>query len=131
MWIPRIRVDSAVPIYEQVVESTAFAIASKQLQEGDTLPSVRALASELRVNPNTAARAARELERLGLATGTPGVGTVVAKGALAPARRIAREALQREIDTTVGVAAALGLDLDELLDSVRRRWKEAPRAARG
>lgn len=131
MWTPTIRVDSAVPIYEQIVESTALAIASRQLAEGDPLPSVRSLASELRVNPNTAARAAKELERLGLAIGRQGVGTIVAKGAAAPARRIAREALQRELDSTVSVAVGLGLDLDELVDSVRRRWKEAPRAARG
>jgi len=131
MWTPTVRTQSAQPIYEQIVESTAFAIAGRQLAEGDALPSVRALASELRVNPNTAARAAKELERLGLAAARQGVGSVVAKGAAAAAKRIAREALQRELDATVGVALELGLDLDELIDSLRRRWKEAPRAARG
>jgi GntR family transcriptional regulator len=130
MWMPVIRSDSALPIYEQIVESVALAIAAGELRDGDPLPSVRGLAAELRVNPNTAARSAREIERLGLAATRQGVGSVVAKGALAVARRIARTALERELDASVAVAHGLGIGIDELLDSLRRRWKEASHAAR-
>jgi GntR family transcriptional regulator len=130
MWMPTIRAESAIPIYEQIIESVALAVAAGELVEGDALPSVRGLAAELRVNPNTAARAAKELERLGLANSYQGKGSVVAKGAAAAARRIARGALERELDAIVAVALGLGIGIDELLDSVRRRWKEAKHAAR-
>jgi GntR family transcriptional regulator len=130
MWTPTIRSDSTTPIYEQIVESVALAIAASELHEGDPLPSVRGLAAELRVNPNTAARSVKELEQLGLATARQGIGSVVAKGAAVPARRIARQALERELDATVNVALELGVGIDELVESLRRRWKEARHAAR-
>ena len=130
MWMPTIRAQSPVPIYEQIVESVALAIAAGELPDGAALPSVRGLAAELRVNPNTAARALKEVERLGLATARAGVGSVVAKNAMAAARRIAREALDRELDATVAVARELGVGLEELIESLRRRYKEARHAAR-
>jgi GntR family transcriptional regulator len=130
MWLPTIRAESTVPIYEQIIESVALAVAAGELNDGDALPSVRGLAAELRVNPNTAARAVKELERIGLATSYQGKGSVVAKGALTAAKRIARAALDRELDATVAVAAGLGIGIDELIDSMRRRWKEARHAAR-
>ena len=130
MWMPTIRPQSSVPIYEQIVESVALAIAAGEVHDGDPLPSVRGLAAELRVNPNTAARALKEIERLGLAAARPGVGSVVAKNAAVAARRIAREALDRELDATVNVARELGVGIDELIDSLRRRFKEAKHAAR-
>ena len=130
MWMPTIRAESPVPIYEQILESVALAIAAGELADGDALPSVRGLAAELRVNPNTAARAVKELERLGLAASQQGKGSTVAKGAGAAAKRIARAALDRELDATVAVALDLGIGVDELIDSLRRRWKEAKHAAR-
>jgi GntR family transcriptional regulator len=130
MWMATIRADSPLPIYEQIVESVAVAIAAGELRDGDPLPSVRGLAAKLRVNPNTAARSVKELERLGLAISRQGVGSVVAKGAAAPAHRIARQALDRELDATVIVALELGVGIDEVVDSLRRRWKEAKHAAR-
>jgi GntR family transcriptional regulator len=128
--MPTIRAESPVPIYEQIIESVALAVAAGELVEGHALPSVRGLAAELRVNPNTAARAIKELERLGLAASHQGKGSVVAKGAAAAAKRIARAALDRELDATVGVALELGIGIDELIDSLRRRFKEARHAAR-
>jgi GntR family transcriptional regulator len=130
MWMPTLRASSATPIYEQIIQAAAAAIAAGDLDEGDPLPSVRGLAAELRLNPNTAARALKDLEELGLATARQGKGTVVAKGASTAARRIAREALDRELDSTVAVARGLGIEIDELIDSLRARWKEARHAAR-
>jgi GntR family transcriptional regulator len=130
MWMPTIRSDRTTPIYEQIVESVALAVAAGDLREGDELPSVRGLAAGLRVNPNTAARSVKELERLGLATARQGVGSVVAKGAVAPARRLARQALERDLDATVGVALELGIEFEELVETLRRRWEEGRHAAR-
>ncbi|MEM7481428.1 MAG: GntR family transcriptional regulator [Acidobacteriota bacterium] len=126
-WVPVLDPTSAVPIYEQVVEQVALAVASGQLVAGDALPSVRALAGAVQINPNTAARALREIERLGLARTLRGVGSVVDDGAKAIARVNARSALSRDVGALVQMALRLGLDDDELVEVVRKTWKEMHR----
>lgn len=68
---------SGVPIYLQIVEQIRSAAATGVLQEGEALPSVRELAVELAINPNTVARAYRELQRDGVISVTRGSGTRV------------------------------------------------------
>ena len=65
------------PIYRQLIEQVKHMVAVGRLREGDEMPSVRALAHELLVNPNTVARAYRDLEGMGLLTSRRGVGTFV------------------------------------------------------
>jgi GntR family transcriptional regulator len=69
---------SGVPIYLQIETQLKHAIAAGALKQGDALPSVRKLASELRVNPNTVARTYQNLERDGIVRTVPGGGTFVA-----------------------------------------------------
>jgi GntR family transcriptional regulator len=69
---------TGVPIYLQVVSQLKQAVAAGALRPGDALPSVRALAADLRINPNTAARAYQELERDDVIRTVPGGGTFVA-----------------------------------------------------
>ncbi len=69
-----------VPIYLQVESQVKHAVASGVLREGDALPSVRKLAVELAINPNTVARAYQELERDGIIRTVQGGGTFVADG---------------------------------------------------
>lgn len=76
-----------VPIYEQIVEHIRGAVASGMFRPGEVLPSIRALALELVVNPNTVQRAYQELERRGLAVTRKGLGVFVADGAGDVARR--------------------------------------------
>ena len=114
---------SATPIYEQMVEQVALSVAAGRLGPGDDLPSVRSLAAELRVNPNTAARALREMEQAGLAETRRGLGSVVAPTAPAAAREMARRALDRELGGVVEVGRQLGLGLDELMGALRRQWE--------
>lgn len=116
---------SPVPLYQQLVEQVALAVAAGRLAAGDGLPSVRTLAAELRVNPNTAARAVREMERAGLAETRRGMGSVVADGARAAARELSRLALEREVSGVVEVGRQLGLGLDDVRRSLEQRWKEA------
>lgn len=112
---------SPVPIYAQIVGQVRAGVAGGSLRAGDPLPSVRQLASELRVNPNTVAQAYRELDREGLTTVLRGQGTFVA--ALANGRRqeerarVARELAERMLAEAarIGVAPA---DLREALDEV-------------
>jgi GntR family transcriptional regulator len=70
--------NSGVPLYLQIESQFKYAIASGGLKLGDALPSVRKLAAELRINPNTVARAYQDLEREGIIRTVPGGGTYVA-----------------------------------------------------
>lgn len=74
MWI-HVDPTSGVPMYLQITEQVRSAAATGVLQEGETLPSVRELAVELAINPNTVARAYRELQREGVITVERGTGT--------------------------------------------------------
>ena len=62
----RVRPESPVPIYEQIASQMIFAVARGDLVAGDLVPSVRDLAAQLVVNPNTVVRAYQELERAGV-----------------------------------------------------------------
>ncbi|MDO8586723.1 MAG: GntR family transcriptional regulator [Armatimonadota bacterium] len=99
---------SPMPIYAQVTEQVKWAVTSGRLKRGEQLPTVRQLAVELRVNPNTVARAYAELERMGLIATQRGRGTfVLAEPRHVPERE--REAeLTRLARTAVAEAAALG-----------------------
>ena len=112
---------SPVPIYAQIVGQVRAGVGVGSLRAGDPLPSVRQLASELRVNPNTVSQAYRELEREGLTTVQRGQGTFVA--ALANGRReeerarVARDLVERMLAEAarIGVAPA---DLRRALNEV-------------
>jgi len=71
---------TGLPIYLQIQAQVKHAMAAGALRAGDALPSVRKLASDLRINPNTVARAYLELEREGVIAAVPGGGTFVADG---------------------------------------------------
>lgn len=122
---------SPVPLYEQLLEQAALAVAAGRLAVGDGLPSVRNLAAELRINPNTAARALREMERYGLAEARRGLGSVVAEGARQAAGPLARRALARQLGGVVDVGRQLGLDLTEIQAALAERWEEANDGHRG
>ena len=71
---------SGVPVYLQLQAQVKQAVAAGALRTGEALPSTRKLAAELRINPNTVARAYQELERDGVTRSVPGGGTFVADG---------------------------------------------------
>ncbi|HET8668794.1 MAG TPA: GntR family transcriptional regulator [Terriglobales bacterium] len=73
-----VNASSGVPLYLQVESQVKYAVASGAMRTGDPLPSVRKLAAELRMNPNTVARAYQDLEREGVIRTVPGGGTFVA-----------------------------------------------------
>jgi GntR family transcriptional regulator len=109
-----IHTDGPVPIYEQIVAQLIFAVASGQIEPGSLVPSVRDLAQQVRVNPNTVARAFQELERAGVLATKRGVGMEVTPDAaeLCRARRkaIVRERLREALREAVSSA----LPADEL-----------------
>ena len=88
-----------VPIYLQIVQQVKHRVAVGALRPGERLPSVRDLADQLRVNPNTIAKAFTELERQGVVETRRGSGTFVAEPGTtlsrAERRRLVREACER------------------------------------
>jgi len=73
-----VNTSSGVPVYLQIESQVKHVVAAGAMKQGDALPSVRKLAAELRVNPNTVARAYQDLEREGVIRTVPGGGTFVA-----------------------------------------------------
>ncbi len=117
---------SSVPLYEQVQDHLRLAVATGALRPGDQLPTVRDLAARLLINPNTVARAYRDLQAAGLLTSRQGSGTFVAEGAqaLTPDDRRARvaAALRRAAD----LAHSLGLTSAEFADLARAAADPTP-----
>jgi GntR family transcriptional regulator len=120
---------SGVPIYLQVVERIKEHIADGRLKPGDQLPTVRALAQELRVNFNTVARAYRILDEAGVISTQQGRGTYILE--LPPpevSAEIRRQALRALVQRTLIEAERLGAAPEEILplvDEQIRRWKES------
>lgn len=105
---------SGVPIYVQLVEQIRHAVEVGGLGTGDRLPTVRALAEELTVAPNTVVKAYNELQRMELIESRPGVGTVVARGVSEAAREQRVGALFERLRVLVRDAVGLGITEDEL-----------------
>lgn len=130
----RINFSSGVPIYLQLMEQIKHAVETGVLREGEQLPAIRKIAEDLAMNPNTAARAYRELEREGVIEVRHGSGAYVAErktsSAKAGALRKAGEVLRPAIEK----AFALGLAEPELRrvieDELARSLEETHAAAR-
>jgi GntR family transcriptional regulator len=110
-----------VPIYLQIVNQIKYLVSSGRLAAGEELPPIRTLAESLVVNPNTVARAYRELELAGLVTKRRTTGTYVSGAGNRLGRRDRTKIIARRIDTMLAEARQMGFTLDELLDLVRQR----------
>jgi GntR family transcriptional regulator len=112
---------SGVPIYRQLQDQIRYGIASGRLRPGEQLPTVRALAVDLSVNPNTVIKAYTELERLGILTTEQGSGTYVAPlpaVALSTAERHAK--LKALCSEFLGQVAQYGFGPDDVIQAIRR-----------
>ena len=110
---------SAEPVYAQIVRQAREAVARGTLRSGDQLPTVRELALELVINPNTIAAAYREMERTGLVHTQRGRGTFIAEiqSPVSPVER--RRQLQKHVEALLTEATHLGLSEEELMEAVR------------
>ena len=106
-----VRLDSPIPLGEQVARGIRRSIAVGELRRGDPLPPVRQLADDLGINFNTVARAYRELERQGLVASMRGRGTVVVSTSQAPHEpgRITEERLMAKVRDVLADARLAGL----------------------
>lgn len=112
------------PIYLQIVNQVKYLIASGRLAVGEEMPAIRVLAEELVINPNTVARAYRELEVLGFVEKRRAVGTFVS-GAGSPLARSEQERiLSDRVDALLADARQMSISTDHVIEIVRRRDAE-------
>src|SRR5262245_20477539 len=112
---------SGVPIYQQIVNQVKYLVASGRLTPGEELPPIRVLADRLLINPNTVARAYRELEQAGIVTKRRTAGTYVSDTGSPLARRERLKILTERIDGLLAEAHQMNIDIDEVIKLLRQR----------
>lgn len=110
---------NGLPIYEQVVRQLKFAVADELLQPGELAPSVREVARELAINPNTVARAYRDLQDDRVLEPVRGTGLAVAAGAAKRCRAERLKLIRARVEQVLVEARQSGLSGEELATLVR------------
>src|SRR5262245_33034326 len=110
-----------VPIYLQIVNQVKYLVASGRLEPGEELPPIRTLAEQLLINPNTVARAYRELELAGLVTKRRTTGTYVSRRSSPLARRERMKIVTERIDALLAEARQMNIGIDELVELMHER----------
>jgi GntR family transcriptional regulator len=117
---------SGVPIYLQLIEQIKRSVALGVLAPGEQLPTVKQLATDLTINPNTVARVYRELERDAVIETSPGRGSFIrANGGLGNATRAATDVAAAAIDLAIREAKSIGIEpahATELFQQALARW---------
>ena len=117
---------NGVPFYKQIILQVELAIADGRLATGDQLPTVRSLAVDLQVNPNTVARAYSELEIRGIVNTQQGTGTFVSDKKVALSD-VEREKILAEMTRTfISNSASYGFSLQEIASYIRELTREEP-----
>lgn len=122
---PRLLLDpnSATPIFQQIIDGFEGMIISGSLQEGAPLPSVRELAIQYSVNPNTVSKAYQLLQAMKLIEPIRGLGLRVSKIDSNFSQKRRKELLYSEIDHLISVAKTLQFTPTELIQVIQKRWK--------
>jgi GntR family transcriptional regulator len=123
-------VHSGVPVYRQLIDQVMGAIAAGTLEGGDQLPTVRQVAVDLSINPNTVVRAYRELEIRGTLETQQGTGTFVSHKKVKRDEVERRRQLNQLVIDFVARAGAAGFTLEELLEQLHDRQNGAERKRR-
>jgi GntR family transcriptional regulator len=120
-----IATQSGVPFYRQIIDQVLLAIAFGELKPGARLPTVRQLAIDLSVNPNTVSRAYRELEIRGVVTTQRGTGTfIAAEPGIAEDEAKRMEFLDKFVDEWLAEAGKFGFALKDLAEVLQDRLSE-------
>ncbi len=115
---------SGVPFYRQIIDQVQFAISNGRLGSGEQLPTVRQLAVDLKINPNTVARAYRELEIKGVVNTQIGTGTFIADGKIEISELNRRRMLNQICTDLLARASAYGFKLSDVIDALGERREE-------
>jgi GntR family transcriptional regulator len=115
----KIDMRSRTPIYEQIIDSIKELVVKGVLIPGERLPSVRDMAKEMTLNPNTVQKAYQELERQGIISTLRGKGTFISEDIQANNKILKRSQLMEELKKLVVEAIYLDLSKDELIDYIK------------
>lgn len=115
---------SGVPFYRQIVDQIRYGIASKRLLPGEQLPTVRELAVQLGLNPNTVRKAYSELEILGVLDTQQGTGTFVSNQEVQIGDAEKHRMLKQVCDELVARGQQYNLTLKEIVDHLQRRLND-------
>ena len=110
---------SRTPIYEQIIDSIKELVVKGVLIPGERLPSVRDMAKEMTLNPNTVQKAYQELERQGIISTLRGKGTFISEDIQANNKILKRSKIMEELKKLVVEAIYLDLSKDELIDYIK------------
>jgi len=116
---------NGLAIYDQIVRQIKFAVAGGVLRSGEMIPSVRELARDLAINPNTIARAYRQLQDDQVLEPVRGTGLEVAIGAAQRCRQERLSLIRARVRQVLSEARRSGLDADEILKLVETELKLA------
>lgn len=122
MWF-NINMRSPVPIYKQIKRNIYKSLLMEKIKDGEMLPSIRDLASTIRVNPNTVARAYREMESEGIVVARQGLGYIIITDRN-QIRIIILEELKKDLSDYLIRYKKLGVTLEEVLEVTKTLWKE-------
>ena len=123
----RLDLQSGVPVYRQIIDQVRGGVASGSLAVGDQLPTVRQLAVDLSINPNTVVRAYRELELGGLLETHQGTGTFISAQKLRNGGQERARQLGQIAADCIARAGAAGFTVDEVIDQLRASLSEPSR----
>ena len=123
MTLLRFSIRPGQSIFDQVVYAAKKAFISGEFAPGQPFPSVRTLAAELKIHPNTAHRVVQHLIQEGWLEARPGVGTTVAKPPVASAAERKR-LLQQEVEQLVVEAKRVGLEVEDVMEAVQAQWEK-------
>ena len=116
---------SGVPVYRQLIDQARSGVASGSLTAGDQLPTVRQLAVDLSINPNTVMRAYRELELGGLLETQQGTGTFIANKKLEKNSAERERELSQMVGEIAARAGAAGFTLERVIERLREMLPRA------
>lgn len=113
--------EDGLPIYQQIVKQVKYLVSSGALTPDEELPPIRQLAEQLLINPNTVARAYRELENAGVVYKRGTAGTFVARSSSPLARKERMKIVRQRIDALLADARHLGIDLEDIKKLLEQR----------
>jgi GntR family transcriptional regulator len=130
MTLLRFTLQPGQSIFEQVVFAAIKAFVSGEFQPGQSFPSVRALAADLKIHPNTAHKVVQYLIQERWLEARPGIGTVVAER---PEVRASdrKRLLQHEVEQLVVEAKRVGVELQDLIETIEAQWRALEQAPEG
>ena len=119
-----INTGSPTPIYKQITDQVRLAVATGKLAVADQLPSVRAMAEELVVNPNTVARAYTDLAREGMIESRPGRGVFITRKRKMFTREEGRRRLEPLMESLIGEAMVMDFTREELHEAFEKKLSQ-------